>query len=144
MFSNFTNSDSIKLSELIKLDLCWYFQIYYTHQIIHKSWIYKVQDLYWWLQIYCAHQIGLILMDSNCTIHIKLGVPDELKVTTHQSQLMLVIPNYIKLTSDYLKLNLIIKLDLFWCFQILHILITSKWLSSSSWIYTDTFKFNLI
>ena len=50
-------------------------------------------------------------MDSNCTIHIKLGVPDELKFTTHQSQFMLVIPNDIKLTSDDFKLNFQVKFD---------------------------------
>ena len=54
-----------------------------------------------------------------------------------------------KITSSWLhaddfKLNLIIKLDLFWCFQILQILIASNWVSSSSWIYIDTFNFTLL
>jgi len=50
MLSNFTYADNIKLTELIKLDLYWYFQNYFTHQITHKIFWLK-SDLHWWLQI---------------------------------------------------------------------------------------------
>ena len=60
--------------------------------------------------------------------------------TTHQFELTLIIPNYIKLTSDVFKLNLIINLDLFWCLVMLMI---SKLLSLSTWIYSVIFTGDL-
>ena len=60
--------------------------------------------------------------------------------TTHQFEFILIIPNYIKLTSDVFKLNLIINLDLFWCLVMLMI---SKLLSLSTWIYSVIFTSDL-